>query len=136
MNEPSILIEPTFKTRVSDDGILEIRSQGSFVPELAQAIIRQVEDYIDICGVPAGILLDMRHSANLSIVRLSHLIDRLTDYEATLVAVLFDTDTQLQLAVLLHNTLNNHEQVAYFIEEDAARIFLAADFPQPANTRR
>jgi len=78
----------------------------------------------------------MRHSANLSIVRLSHLIDRLTDYEATLVAVLFDTDTQLQLAVLLHNTLNNHEQVAYFIEEDAARIFLAADFPQPANTRR
>jgi hypothetical protein len=123
MNRPCPTADPTFDFHAGDDGIFDIQPRGQFVPELSQAIVQQVKNTVDDGLSPAGILLDMSRSDNLSLVRLSHLIDLLTEYPIP-VAVLFGTDAQLQLAVLLHNTLNNHKQVAYFTERSPAQTYL------------
>lgn len=134
MNKPTAHSGPAFEFFVNQDGVFHIQSQGQFGPELSSDIIRQIRDSIDEAGTPVGILLDMRQSDNLSIVRLSHLIDLLTECRIP-VAVLLGTDTHLQLAVLLHNTLNNHAQVAYFTERVQARAYLLkGKVPHSSNT--
>jgi len=134
MNGPCPTVDPTFDFHAGDDGVFDIQPRGQFVPELSQAIVQQVKNTIDEGASLVGILLDMRHSDNLSIVRLSHLIDLLTEYPIP-VAVLFGTDAQRQLAVLLHNTLNNHQQVAYFTDRSRAQTCLRAGQLPPSTNK-
>jgi hypothetical protein len=130
MDDPSAYSDPTVETRISSTGVFEILARGSFLPELSQIIFRRIKDHVGKHGAPAGILLDIRYSADLSVVRLSHLIDLLTEFKRP-VAVLFGSEGQQQLAVLLHNTLSRREQVAYFIQEDEARAFFEANNAAP-----
>lgn len=71
----------------------------------------------------AGLLLDARSMAGLSMVRLYRMLDSLTTVDM-LIAVLFADRRRCALARLLHDTLIRKEPVDYFTDLRAAMDFL------------
>jgi len=108
-----------FEIFLHDDGICEVRVDGEFVLDLSQAVLRSIQAQARKSPAPSGILLDMRRSAPLSIVRLSGLLDQLSRLELPL-AIVFLWKQQQDLATLLHHTLAHSDYVAYFVDIDEA----------------
>jgi hypothetical protein len=115
----------TVTYQVLDGGIFEIRYIGQCVPERALAVSEHVKKHIHEQGHPVGLLLDVSADLAISIVRLSSLVEMLSRLQVPL-AVVFGRQQQQELANLLHHTLINREQIAYFTDFDAACGFLSA----------
>jgi hypothetical protein len=114
-----------FSFDVSDNGVCTIKPTDNITPEMASAITRRVATYIADHGLPTGLLLDVSQVAQLSIVRLSSLVDTLSGMGVPL-AVLFSGPEPRTLADLLHNTLSQKEYVAYFVTLAEAHAYLLA----------
>jgi hypothetical protein len=114
-----------FVFEAADNGICTIRLDGRISAEFVSAVAQSVMMYIGEHDLPAGLLLDARHNENLSVVRLSSLVDTLSGMGIPL-AVVFGGYAQQSLAALLHNTLAQKDYVAYFTDPEAARAYLLA----------
>jgi hypothetical protein len=114
-----------FAFDADDNGICTIWPVGIISSDVASSIARRVVTYISEHGLPTGLLLDVRSNQQLSIVRLSSLVDTLSGMGVPL-AVLFGGQEQLLLADLLHNTLTQKDYVAYFTDRDEAYAYLRA----------
>jgi hypothetical protein len=117
-SQPSV-----FSFEPADNGICTIRLMEKITADLASAVAERVVTHISAHGLPTGILLDVRPIVELSIVRLSSLVDTLSGMGAPL-AVVFSGRDQQMLADLLHNTLAQKDFVAYFTDPEAALAFL------------
>lgn len=115
-----------FTFDVCDRGLCTIQPKGRLLPAVSESVKQRVLAHIAQHGTPPGLLLDVRHNPRISIVRLSALIDELSQLNIPL-AVLFGSETQRQLASLLHNTLANKAHVAYFTDWAEARAFLLSN---------
>ncbi len=109
---------------VLENGLCTIRTEGEFSPELVYEVSQCIQFHIQETGLPPGILLDVRRSAPLSLVRVSTLLDKLSRFTVPL-AVVFLWPQQLELAGLLHPTLPHRDKVAYFTDIGEAAHFLA-----------
>jgi hypothetical protein len=114
-----------FKFDAADNGICTIKPTDNITAEVASAIARRVMIQINDHGLPVGLLLDVTQMAQLSIVRLSSLVDTLSGMGVPL-AVLFSGHEQRILADLLHNTLAQKDYVAYFTTLSDAYAYLFA----------
>jgi hypothetical protein len=114
-----------FSFDVADDRICTIQPADNITAEMTTAVARRVTTYIADHGLPAGLLLDVSQTVQLSIVRLSSLVDTLSGMGVPL-AVLFSGTEQRTLADLLHNTLSQKEYVAYFVTLAEAHAYLLA----------
>ncbi len=112
-----------FTFEAADNGICTILPMGKISPGLVSAVAQFLVMHISECGLPAGVLLDMRANDLLSIVRLSSLVDVLSGFGMPL-AILFGQYEQQMLADLLHNTLAQKDYVAYFVDPAQARAYL------------
>ena len=118
------LTQPTgFSFEMADNGICTIHPAGKISADLVSAVARQVVLHISEHGLPGGLLLDVRGSEQLSIVRLSSLVDTLSGMGVPL-AVLFSERSQQMLADLLHNTLAQKDYIAYFTDPAEAHTYL------------
>lgn len=115
-----------FSFEAADDGICTIRPADKIAADVTSSIARRVMSHINDHGLPKGLLLDVSHTAQLSIVRLSSLVDTLSGMGVPL-AVLFRGHEQRILADLLHNTLVQKEHVAYFVTLADAYAYLLAN---------
>ena len=123
-NHPSSQPEESFRFNISEENVYEIRSYGEFNLELVRIITQFITDYARAHVPPRGIVLDMREHTDLSMVRLSSLIDALNALEVPQ-AIVFHNAQYQQLAALLHRTLVNQDRVAYFTDWDEAYRFAA-----------
>ena len=114
-----------FSFEAADNGICTIKPADNITAEMASAIARRVMTHIADHGLPVGLLLDVSQTAQLSIVRLSSLVDTLSGMGVPL-AVLFSGHEQRVLADLLHNTLAQKDYVAYFVTQADAYAYLFA----------
>ncbi len=114
-----------FSFEAADDGICTIRPADKIAADVTSSIARRVMSHINDHGLPKGLLLDVSHTAQLSIVRLSSLVDTLSGMGVPL-AVLFSGHEQRMLADLLHNTLAQKDYVAYFVNLTDAYAYLLA----------
>jgi hypothetical protein len=112
-----------FAFEVQPHGVWEIRPHGKILPAETQAISQHVHAHLRRHGMPAGLLVDATHPPYLSVVRLSALVDTLSQINVPM-AVLVRSRRQLELANLLHNTLSNRQTVAYFADRDDAWVYL------------
>ncbi|MBN1201965.1 MAG: hypothetical protein JXJ20_08935 [Anaerolineae bacterium] len=117
----------TFNTR--EDGFCEICLKDELQPGITPALAQQLQKHIEAHGIPPGLLLDARRSAPLSMVRLSNLVDTLSQPNMRLVVVFVDKQQQ-ELANLLHHTLVHRELIAYFTNVDKAWAFLTGESPE------
>jgi hypothetical protein len=112
-----------FSFEAAENGICTIQPIGKISVDMASTVARRVVTHISQYGLPTGLLLDVSHTAHLSIVRLSSLIDTLSGMGVPL-AVLFGEREQQMLADLLYNTLVQKDYVAYFTDPEQARAYL------------
>jgi hypothetical protein len=112
-----------FLIDADDSSIYHVTPTTRLSFDLSAAILARLASYAADYGAPAGILIDVRRSPLLSLVRLSSLIDMLSQMNVPMAVVLSD-DTQQRLAALLHNTVRHRQRVGYFITSDDATLFL------------
>lgn len=112
-----------FSFEVADNGVCTIQPAGKISADLAATVARRVMIHISQHGLPVGLLLDVSHVAQLSVVRLSSLIDMLSETGVPL-AVLFGEREERLLADLLYNTLVQKDHVAYFTDPAEAQAYL------------
>jgi hypothetical protein len=119
-----------FAFQIAPDGIAEILPLGPLSPQVSDALARRVLAKIAAQEPPTGLLIDVRATRLLSLVRLSNLLDALSA-TGIRVAVVFWDEEQRKLAGLLHNTLAQKERVAYFTTLAEARAYLLEMAPGP-----
>lgn len=123
MNNPTIPSFRRFSLSLEPEGICQIQLHLPLSGALAEQIATEVEQLLQEHPDVRGLLLDMRESIPLSIVRLGELLERL-DALGLPVAVLFSAPHYQETATLLHNTLVRRHHVAYFTDLDEARAHL------------
>lgn len=112
-----------YTLKLQDNNICKIQPEGKISLELTADIAQHVKTFSAQHGLPAGLLIDVRFNALLSIVRLTNLLDTLSGFGIPLAVVFWNKDQQ-RLAELLHNTLIEKQLVAYFTEIDRAEQHL------------
>jgi hypothetical protein len=117
-----------FSFEAAENGICTIQPIGKISVDLASTVARRLVAHIGQHGLPTGLLLDVSRTAQLSIVRLSSLIDTLSGMGVPL-AVLFGEREQQMLADLLYNTLVQKDYVAYFTDPADAQAYLLRSTP-------
>lgn len=115
---------PPFACSTTANGICEITLLGDLAPSLADGIVHHMQALIAHDGLPQGLLLDLRTTPSISLVRLSGLLTMLGHLHLP-VAVVLDAQPDQQVAGLLHLTLPNRQHVAYFTTRLGAMRFLA-----------
>lgn len=125
MNNSTVPPYERFSLTVWPDDICHLRPHLPLSGALVETIAAAVEQLVQRNPTVCGLLLDMRDSTPLSIVRLSELIDRLGALNLP-VAVLFSERRYQETATLLHHTLVRRPRVAYFTDQEAARAYLHA----------
>ncbi len=121
---------PALEALVADqDCIWLIRLQANVAPETMAELGAALRAHRCASGRPLqGLLVDVRCSPGLSVVRLSGFLDRLGALDVP-VAVLFESELRYQLARVLYGTLANKRRVAYFTALRDAYRHLARDIP-------
>ncbi|GAB4427038.1 MAG: hypothetical protein Kow00106_23040 [Anaerolineae bacterium] len=114
-----------FSLTIWPDDICHLRPHLPLSGALVATIAAAVEQLVQSHPAVRGLLLDMRESTPLSIVRLSELIDQLGALNRP-VAVLFSEPRYQETATLLHHTLVRRPRAAYFTDQEAARAYLHA----------
>ncbi|GEM_PF-2549266 len=123
MNHSPVPPYERYSLTVWPDGICQLQPHLPLSGALVEAIATDVAQLVQRSAAIRGLLLDMRHSTPLSIVRLSELIDRLGTFNLP-VAVLFSDARYQETATLLHPTLVRQPRVAYFVDLDEAHAYL------------
>jgi hypothetical protein len=123
VNQPTVPPHERYTLTVWPDGICQLQPHLPLSGALVETIATDVEQLLGRSADIRGLLLDMRESTPLSIVRLSELIDRLGAFNLP-VAVLFSDVRYQETATLLHPTLVRQPRVAYFVDPDEARAYL------------
>lgn len=123
MNNPTIPSFRRFSLSLEPEGICQIQLHLPLSGALAEQIATEVEQLLQEHPDVHGLLLDMRESIPLSIVRLGELLERLGALGLP-IAVLFSAPHYQETATLLHNTLVRRRYVAYFADLDEARAHL------------
>ena len=123
MNNPTVPSYGRFSLTLGPDAICHIQLHLPLSGALVETIATEVERLLERSADIRGLLLDMRESTPLSIVRLSELIDRLGTFHLP-VAVLFSDVHYQETATLLHPTLLRQPRVAYYVDPDEARAYL------------
>jgi len=113
-----------FQLYADELGIYHLVPTTRLSHELTSAILTRITLTAESGALPSGVLLDVRRSPLLSLVRLGALIEELSTLRAPLAVILAD-ETQQRLATLLHNTVRHRERIAYFITPDDAALFLS-----------
>lgn len=111
-----------YRSQLHENGMLELVVDGEFTPQLIQQLIRYV-GLAAATGPLTGLLLDLRPAAQVSIVRVSGLVEALSDIVRP-VAVVFVWNYQHQLASLMHPTLPHRDEIAYFVNPAEAWSYL------------
>jgi hypothetical protein len=125
VNDQTVPPYERFSLTIWPDDICHLRPHLPLSGALVETIAAAVEQLVQRNPTVRGLLLDMRESTPLSIVRLSELIDRLGALNRP-VAVLFSEPRYRETATLLHHTLVRQPRVAYFTDQEAARAYLHA----------
>ncbi|MGQ9849766.1 MAG: hypothetical protein ACUVSU_06910 [Aggregatilineaceae bacterium] len=125
VSNPTVPPYKRFSLILGPEGICQIQLHLPLSGALAEQIAAEVEQLLQEHPDVRGLLLDMRESIPLSIVRLDELIDRLGTLNLP-VAVLFSEERYQETATLLHHTLVRRPRVAYFTDPEAARAYLHA----------
>lgn len=102
-----------FQARLHENGLLEVVVDGELSPQLIQRLLQHVWQTVQDVGPLTGLLLDLRRSAAVSIVRVSGLADTLSQM-VTPMAVVFIRTQQHRLASLIRPTLSRREEIAFF----------------------
>ena len=123
MNNPTVPSYERFSLTLGPDAICHIQLYLPLSGALAEQITAEVEQLLREHPHVRGLLLDMRESIPLSIVRLGELLERLGALNLP-VAVLFSAPHHQETATLLHNTLVRRRYVAYFTDLDQAHAYL------------
>jgi len=113
----------TFRALLHENKLLEVVVWGEFNPLLLQQIVRYVERTIEDVGPLAGLMLDLRQSNAVSIVRATALVETLSDF-ITPMAVVFIWHQQHQIAQLMHHTLPRRGEIGYFTHHTDAWTYL------------
>jgi len=112
-----------FRALLHDNRLLEVVVSGELTPLLAQQIIRYVESTLADVGPLAGLMLDLRQSTAVSIVRTTGLVETLSGL-VTPMAVVFIWRQQHEMARLIHHTLPRRDDIAYFTHHTDAWTYL------------
>ncbi|NLX09304.1 MAG: hypothetical protein GXY36_06575 [Chloroflexi bacterium] len=116
-------VEAEITLTLHSSGVCEIQLSDELTLDLTQGIVEQVQTYNREHAPCSGLLLDVSRVAPLSMVRLSGLIDVLTQLRVP-IAVVFLWNQQRELAQLLHHTLTYPEHVRYFTQQEDAWLYL------------
>jgi hypothetical protein len=109
----------SFTCQVREDRILEIVIYGELLPSFARELVCQIRQ----AGPVAGLLLDVRNSIPLSMIRLSGCVDALSRLSLPM-AVVFLWTQQKDLAILLHPALLYRQRISYFTTVSGALAYL------------
>ena len=112
-----------FRALLHENMLLEIVVRGEFTPLLLQQIVRYVECTIEDVGPLAGLMLDLRQSSAISIVRATALVETLSGFIRPM-AVVFIWHQQHQIAQLMHHTLPRRDEIGYFTNHTDAWTYL------------
>ena len=112
-----------FRALLHDNRLLEVVVSGELTPVLVQQIIRYVESTVADVGPLAGLMLDLRQSTAVSIVRATGLVEALSGL-VTPMAVVFIWRQQHEIARLIHHTLSRRDDIAYFTHHTDAWTYL------------
>jgi len=123
VNDSSLTPYERFSLTIWPDDICHLRPYLPLSAALVETIAAAVEELVQHNPAVCGLLLDMRESTPLSIVRLSELLDRLGTLNLP-IAVLFSEPRYQETATLLHHTLVRQPRVAYFTDLETARAYL------------
>ncbi len=123
MNDSPVPRYERFSLTLRPDGICHLCPHLPLSGALVETIATAVQQLLQRTPEVRGLLLDMRDSTPLSIVRLSELLDRLETFKVP-VAVLFSDIRYQETAILLHHTLVRHPRIAYFVDLDEAHAYL------------
>ena len=125
MNDQASLHRERFALEIWRDGTCQVKPHVTLTAALIEDMARTARTLIRTRHGVCGIILDVRGRCPLSIVRLSSLIDRLSEPDLPLV-VLFSETRHQRVADLLHNTLANNKRVAYTTDPTQARAYIQA----------
>lgn len=112
-----------FRALLHENKLLEVVVRGEFTPLLLQQIGRYVERTIQDVGPLAGLMLDLRQSTAVSLVRATALVETLSGF-VTPMAVVFIWHQQHQIAQLMHHTLPRRDEIGYFTNHTDAWSYL------------
>lgn len=112
-----------FRALLHENKLLEVVVRGDFTPLLLQQIVRYVERTIEDVGPLAGLMLDLRQSTAVSLVRAMALVETLSGF-VTPMAVVFIWHQQHQIAQLMHHTLPRRDEIGYFTNHTDAWTYL------------
>lgn len=110
---------------VGADGVCLITIEGPLPHDSAFMLHRALHVNVTPQDI-TGLVVDVRYSPALSIVRLGNLVEMLREFRVPL-AVLLSNEGQRQVASLLHNTLT--ADAAYFTDLEAAVTFARGTSP-------
>ena len=112
-----------FRALLHENKLLELVVTGEFTPLLLQQIVRYVEHTVEDVGPLAGLMLDLRQSDSISVVRVTGLDESLSTI-VTPMAVVFIWRQQHEIARLIHHTLPRRDDIAYFTHHTDAWTYL------------
>ncbi|HMM28847.1 MAG: hypothetical protein AAGU78_14850 [Chloroflexota bacterium] len=112
-----------YRGQIHQNGLLELVVDGEFSPQLTQQLLHFVEQMAHESGPLTGLMLDLRCSTSVSIVRASNLVEALSRI-VTPMAVVFIWNQQHQIASLIHHTLARRDAIAYFTNPTDAWNYL------------
>jgi anti-anti-sigma regulatory factor len=118
---------PKTSFEIDEHNVCCIRLREELSQGHVAAVVRRAQAYIAEIN-PRGLLLDVREAPDLSIVRLTELVDALAGLGLR-VAVLFGHTRQQQIARLLRNTLIHKDLAGYFTDGQEARSFVITGDP-------
>lgn len=122
-----------YRGQLHQNGLLELVVDGEFSPQLIQQLLHFVEQMACEGGPLTGLMLDLRYSTSVSIVRASNLVEALSQI-VTPMAVVFIWNRQHKIASLIHHTLARRDAIAYFTNPtDAWNYLLRRVQTRPAN---
>ncbi|MCC6798514.1 MAG: hypothetical protein IT325_00235 [Anaerolineae bacterium] len=123
----------SYRGQMHENGLLELVVDGEFTPQLIQQLFQFVERMARESGPLAGLMLDLRCSTSVSMVRASNLVETLSR-TVTPMAVVFIWNQQRQIASLICHTLPRRDAIAYFTNPtDAWNYLLRRARVHPAN---
>jgi hypothetical protein len=128
MCDPTQSAGGEFTFDVRPDRFWHLQIEGELTPALTDMLLATAQQKVNEQGPARGLLLDVRRCAPLSMVRVSALVEGFS-YAALPLAVVFLWEQQQELASLLHHTLPNRENIAYFTALDRAWAFLESHTP-------
>ena len=112
-----------FRALLHDNKLLEVVVRGEFTPLSIQQVVHYVERAAEDAGPLAWLMLDLRQTTDVSIVRATALVETLSDI-VTPMAVVFVWQQQHQIAQLIHHTLPRRDEIRYFTSHTDAWTYL------------